>query len=203
MTVQFSQPLHCFSCLLDLPTAGWACTQSLLVPPMDLHDIQHIFHNMPSGLLSSLNPSLLVSPSTSPTQSHWPRVFFWSGTPLCFPYLTDSCLSFRSWFDYNLQAGICALFFLFLWENPELFPIFALSGVVLKGEYTCPCVSLALSEGPWGQNYFHNKTKMLFRFFIVLTFAQTVQKPWWVKLLALALNDLEAVSYTHLTLADE
>lgn len=115
--------------------------------------------------------------------------------PLCFPYLIDSCLFFRSGFGYNLQAGVCVLFFLFLWENPKLFPIFALSGVVLKVEYTSPCVSLALSEGPWGPNYFHNKTKMLFRFFIVLTFAYTVQKPWWVKLLVLASNDLEVIMF--------
>lgn len=36
---------------------------------------------------------------------------------------------------------------------------------------------------------------MLFRFFIVLKIAQTVQKPWWVKLLALASNDLEVIMF--------
>lgn len=35
--------------------------------------------------------------------------------------------------------------------------------------------------GLWNQNYFYNNTKVLFAFFTVLTFAQPVEKQWWVK----------------------
>ena len=36
--------------------------------------------------------------------------------------------------------------------------------------------------GQWNQSYFYDNTEVLFAFFIALTFALILWKPWWVKL---------------------
>ena len=58
-----------------------------------------------------------------------------------------------------------------------------------------------LAGSPQGEDYFHNNTKILFPFFIVLRFVLMVQKQWWKTAVALAQIKAVVPNYSEKSLS--